>query len=162
MKKRKKTKHKEEKCSGIQQICQKNVKTSGSQSGTMENVVANHHRLLDIDSDDPHDESMDERMGESSESELDSSGDKCEGRKRVNNEKKYLEELKSQLSLTDDDFLKFEKCRKKEKKEMKTVITAAGKPKREPEIIVFEDPAKKTEKVNLTNSLGALLTRESS
>ena len=43
-------------------------------------------------------------------------------------------------------FLKFEKCRKKEGK---TVITAAGKPKREPEIVVFEDPAKRKEKVDL-------------
>ena len=149
MKKRKKTKHKEAKCSDVHQICGKIVKTSESQSGTIENAVTNRHRLLDIDAEGPHDESLDERMGEGSESELDLSGDKFEGGKRVKNEKKYLEELTHQLSLTDDDFLKFSKYQKKEKKEVKTVVTAAGKPKQEPDIIVFEDPTKKKEKVNL-------------
>ena len=143
MKKRKKIKH-AEKCPEIKQICEKVVRTSGSQSGAIENVITNHDKPFDIDTEDLQDESLD-GMDEDSESELYLSDDNCEGGKPVKNENKYLEELKSQLSLTDDDFLKFEKCRKKEGK---TVITAAGKPKREPEIVVFEDPAKRKEKVN--------------
>ena len=116
MKKRKKIKH-AEKCPEIKQICEKVVRTSGSQSGAIENVITNHDKPFDIDTEDLQDESLD-GMDEDSESELDLSDDNCEGGKPVKNENKYLEELKSQLSLTDDDFLNFEKCRKRKGRQL--------------------------------------------
>ena len=100
-------------------------------------------------------ESEDEFTDETSESESDPN-EECFKEKR--HENKYIEMLKNELSLTDYDFIEFKKSRNKDKKEEKTIITAAGKRKREPEIIVFEDPAKRKEKVVLVDSFQAFVT----
>ena len=68
-------------------------------------------------------------------------------KKKVKSQEKYLDQIKTQLGLTERDFVDFARNKKKENDEIKTVITAAGKPRKDPEIIVFQDPAKRKGKV---------------
>lgn len=69
-------------------------------------------------------------------------------------ERKHLEQIKTRLGLTDKDFLNFERSKKSDTKGQ-TVSTAAGKPKKEPEVIVFEDPTARNRKVRRNIALPA-------
>ncbi len=79
---------------------------------------------------------------ELSESNEEDSGDEARVRK-ANTELRHLEAIKRRLGLTEQDFQEFRKSQEKHCDKEKAVITAAGKPRKEPEIIVFEDPTKK-------------------
>ena len=104
---------------------------------------------------------------EYSDSETDLSNvDEEERKKRARGQQKHLEKLKIRLGLTDRDFADNERTHKKEQKEEKVVFTAAGKPKREPEIVIFEDPAKRKDivslKLCLSHPVGIILIKSAS
>ncbi len=116
---------------------------------TKKKTIITNYDDIDMDAWEDDDDSIFDLSEDELENRMqDVQEDNTADKKAIASKQKHLNDFSAKLGLTKDDFEKFDgKSAKGNDSVLEQVITKAGKPKRKLEVIVFEDPAKRKQKV---------------
>ncbi len=131
------------------QVSSKSIqKGEGSVQRKRKAIITNYDDI-DLDTWEDDDDSIFDLSEDEMENRMEDMQEENTAHKEaITSKKKHLDDFSARLGLTREDFVKFEeKTAKGNDSVLEQVITKAGKPKRKLEVIVFEDPAKRKQKV---------------